>query len=162
MTGVPTRILVPVTVPAGSEEAVVAAVALAVALGAELVLAGIAPLAPPEETAGWPPNVSPLGEQVERQRLIDRLVGARLEELAAGLPAGLDARTVLAWGPVGEALVATAREQRADLVVVPMRQEGELRHLMHDHADRHVLHHSDVPVLVVPTHGRQPSHGWAA
>jgi nucleotide-binding universal stress UspA family protein len=77
--------------------------------------------------------------------------------VAVTVPAGSEEAVVAA--------VAAAREQQADLVVVPMRQEGELRHLMHDHADRHVLHHSDVPVLVVPTHGRpsatHPTHGWA-
>jgi nucleotide-binding universal stress UspA family protein len=49
--------------------------------------------------------------------------------------------------------VEVAREQRADLVVIPMRRAKELAHLLHDHADRYVLHHSDVPVLVVPTDG---------
>jgi nucleotide-binding universal stress UspA family protein len=34
-----------------------------------------------------------------------------------------------------------------------MRRERELGHLIHDHADRYVLLHSDVPVLVVPTNG---------
>jgi hypothetical protein len=32
-----------------------------------------------------------------------------------------------------------------------MRRESQVAHLFHDHADRYVLHHSDVPVLVVPT-----------
>jgi nucleotide-binding universal stress UspA family protein len=45
-----------------------------------------------------------------------------------------------------------AREHDADLVVVPMRARAhELGHVLHDHADRYVLHHCDVPVLVVPT-----------
>jgi nucleotide-binding universal stress UspA family protein len=52
---------------------------------------------------------------------------------------------------VGSALVAAAREQDADLIVVPIHRESELAHIVHDHADRYVLHHSDVPVLVVPT-----------
>jgi nucleotide-binding universal stress UspA family protein len=30
-----------------------------------------------------------------------------------------------------------------------MLREGELRHLLHGHADRHLLHDSDVPVLIV-------------
>jgi nucleotide-binding universal stress UspA family protein len=73
------------------------------------------------------------------------------------VPDGLHCRTMLTWGPVGPTLVEAAREQNADLVVVPIRRESELAHLVHDHADRYVLHHSDVPVIVVPTNGRAAS-----
>lgn len=86
------------------------------------------------------------------QHLVDLLVRERLEEIEGGLAGGSCVRTVVTWGPVGPALVATAREQQADLAVIPMRRESEWRHLAHDHTDRHVLHHIDVPVLVVPTH----------
>jgi nucleotide-binding universal stress UspA family protein len=79
----------------------------------------------------------------------------RLEEIAGGLPASVRVRTMVTWGPLGPALVAIAREQEADLAVIAMHREGEWRHLTHDHADRHVLHHIDVPVLVVPTHAPQ-------
>jgi nucleotide-binding universal stress UspA family protein len=41
-------------------------------------------------------------------------------------------------------------EVDADLVVLSMRRGSELSHLLNDGTDRHVLHHSDVPVLVVP------------
>jgi nucleotide-binding universal stress UspA family protein len=38
------------------------------------------------------------------------------------------------------------------IVVMPMRvRDHELEHVLHDRADRYVLHHCDVPVLVVPT-----------
>jgi nucleotide-binding universal stress UspA family protein len=81
----------------------------------------------------------------------------RLEDLAEALPDGIRCRTLLTWGPVGPTLVETAREEHADLVVVPIRRESGLAHLLHDHADRYVLHHSDVPVIVVPTNGRAAS-----
>jgi nucleotide-binding universal stress UspA family protein len=105
MTGPPRCIIVPVTFPRDAREVVGVAAAFAGALGAELVLAGIAPLAPPEPQRYGPEEIGPIARQ---------------------------------------------REQHADLIVVPMLREGELRHLLHDHADRHVLHHSDVPVLIVP------------
>lgn len=148
------RIVAPVTFAEDSLEAIGVAATLAAALGAELVLAGIAPLAPPDPSAEAPGEVHTLARQAERQRLLDRIVAERLEELAGALPAGVRARTLLTWGPVGSALVTTAREEDADLLVVPIRREGELGHLVHDHVDRYVLHHSDVPVLVVPTNGR--------
>jgi nucleotide-binding universal stress UspA family protein len=146
----PERIIVPVTLSPDGDAVVGFAASLAAALGAELVLAGVAPLAPPAGSFPGTPDVVVLSNAVEEQRLLDRLVRERLDELADGLPAGIAARSVLTWGPVGEALVAAAREQHADLVVVSMRHESALEHLIHDHADRYVLHHSDVPVLVVP------------
>jgi nucleotide-binding universal stress UspA family protein len=152
MNGVPRRILVAVTLGAGTDEAVAAAATLASAVGAEMVLAGIAPLAEPVVHSSGLLDLALPGRQVDRQQLVDLLVGERLEELAARLPAALDVRTLLAWGSTGEALVAIAHEQQADLVVVPMQRGSELRHLLHDHDDRHLLHHSEVPVLVVPTH----------
>jgi nucleotide-binding universal stress UspA family protein len=148
------RIVAPVTFAEDSLEAVSVAATLAAALGAELVLAGIAPVALPE---AWPAAAGELPAlvwQAEQQQLLDRIVAERLEEIAGALPAGVRARTLQTWGPVGVALVTAAREQGADLLVVPIRREGEFRHLVHDHVDRYVLHHSDVPVLVVPTNGR--------
>jgi nucleotide-binding universal stress UspA family protein len=141
----PRSIVVPVTLAEDCFEAVAVAAPLAAALRAELVLVGIAPLASPAPTldSGWR----------SEQKLVDRIVAARLQELADALPPSVRARTRVTWGPVGAALVAAARDERADLVVVPIRREGELAHLVHDHADRYVLHHSDVPVLVVPTDG---------
>jgi nucleotide-binding universal stress UspA family protein len=46
--------------------------------------------------------------------------------------------------------VSAVREEDADLIVLPMLRGHELSHLLRDGADRHVLHHSPVPVLVVP------------
>jgi nucleotide-binding universal stress UspA family protein len=149
----PRRIITPVTLAQDSFEAVGVAAALAAALGAELVLAGIAPAALPEPLLDTPDTAS-LAQQLQEQELLDRLVTERLEEVTGTLPRRVRARSVQTTGPVGAALVAAAREQRADLVVVPIHRENELAHLVHDHVDRYVLHHSDVPVLVVPTGSR--------
>jgi nucleotide-binding universal stress UspA family protein len=153
-TQAPRSILVPVTLAEDCVEAVAVAAALAAPLGAELVLVGIAPLASPAPTLdlGWRSETP--AQLAGEQKLVDRIVAERLQELADALPPSVRARTRVTWGPVGAALVAAAADERADLVVVPIRREGELAHLIHDHADRYVLHHSDVPVLVVPTDGR--------
>ena len=152
----PHRIIVPVTFADDSFEAVAVAATFAAALGAELVLAGITPIAPLDPPVDVP-DAGRLGRQVQRQELLDRLVAERLADLAAALP-GIPSRTLQSSGPVGAALVAAAGEAHADLVVVPIRREGELAHLVHDHVDRYVLHHSDVPVLVVPTGGLNKAH----
>ena len=156
MADAPRSILVPVTLAEDCVDAVAVAAGLAAGLGAELVLLGIAPLAPADPSLDGSSRIETLVRQTEEQRLVDRIVAERLHELADALPADVRARTLVTWGPVGGALVATAHEERSDLVVVPIRRESELAHLIHDHADRYVLHHSDVPVLVVPTNGRAP------
>lgn len=153
----PHRLITPVTLAEDSCEAVGVAAALAAALGAELVLAGIAPAAMPEPLLDTP-DLEGRAQQMQDQHLLDRLVTERLEELARALPRSVRTRTLLTSGPVGPALVDAAREQRADLIVVPIHRESELAHLVHDHADRYVLHHSDVPVLVVPTGAHDTAH----
>jgi nucleotide-binding universal stress UspA family protein len=154
------RIIAPVTFADDSLEGGAVAAELATALGVELLLAGIAPVAPPEPWREAPTEVEALQWQAEEQRLLDRLIAERLDELAASLPDGVRWRTLLLRGSVGPALVDAAREEEADLVVVPMRRGSELAHLVHDHADRYVLHHSHVPVVVVPTGGRRASLIW--
>jgi nucleotide-binding universal stress UspA family protein len=147
----PKRIIAPITLAADSLDAAAVAARLAASLGAELVLAGVAPLAPPEPPARLPGGAAAVAGHVREQQLVDGLINERLEQFVAALGTAVRARTLLTWGPVGAALVAAAGEEGADLVVVPIRREGGLGHLFHDHADRYVLHHSDVPVLVVPT-----------
>jgi nucleotide-binding universal stress UspA family protein len=152
-THAPRSILVPVMLADDCVDAVAVAAALAAALGAELVVVGIAPLASPAPPLDPARRSETPAQPAGEQKLVDRIVAERLQELAGALPPSVRARTRVTWGPVGAALVAAARDERADLVVVPIRREGEFAHLIHDHADRYVLHHSDVPVLVVPTDG---------
>jgi nucleotide-binding universal stress UspA family protein len=147
------RIIAPITFAHETREATLVAAELAAALGAELLLVGIVPLVLPDSANGFG---SPQ-PHAENQRLLDQLMSEQLDELTDALPDGMRWRTVISWGPVGPALIDAAREQRADLVVVPIRRESELSHLVHDHADRYVLHHCEVPVLVVPTNGDEPA-----
>jgi nucleotide-binding universal stress UspA family protein len=145
----PRTIIVPVGLAADSNRLVSTAAALAAGSGAELILAGIAPLAPANGAAPQPGELTSQ-PGADGQPLIDLLVRERLEDLSAGLPDGVRARTVLTWGTVPVALIAAAREVHADLIVVAMQRAARIGHVLHDHADRYVLHHSDVPVLVVP------------
>jgi nucleotide-binding universal stress UspA family protein len=141
-------IIAPVTLAVDSLEAAATAAAFAAALGAELVLAGITPLVPMDADLMLGNHLPrPLAEQ----RLLDQLIADRVDELRTALPAGLRARTILLRGSVGAALLEAARTSGAGLIVVPFRQGT-------DYPDRFVLHHSDVPVLVVPTRGSHASH----
>jgi nucleotide-binding universal stress UspA family protein len=134
---------------------------LARSLGAELILIAVTAIVPVQTTAAYPSDPFDFEAQRTEQDLVDRLARERLDELASTLPAGLVRECSLAWGTPGPATVQAAREHDADLVVVPMRTRNhELEHALHDHADRYVLHHCDVPVLVVPTAcTRRSDHG---
>ena len=148
----PTRILVAASTQDHDLDVVHYAAQLSSALGAELILVAIAPIVPARTTATYASDPFDLEAAREQQEIVDRLAREQLDGLASTLARGLPTESVLTWGPPGPATVEAAREHDADLVVVPMRaRDHELGHLLHDHADRYVLHHCDVPVLVVPT-----------
>ena len=143
------RIMAPVTFADDSLEAAEVAAQLAAALGAELVLVGIAPLSRPASPFGVD-DLADAARHDEQQTVLDRIVGGRLREAAGAAPAAVPTRTMLVHGPVGPALLAAAQDDSVDMFVVPMRRHSELGHLLHDLDDRYVLHHAGVPVLVVP------------
>jgi nucleotide-binding universal stress UspA family protein len=149
LDAVPRRILLAVDGEPANGPAFNAATALASALGAELVLLGITPAA---LAFGAPPPTFPLApdEVVAEQDVLEGQTRERLAEAEGQVPSGVRSRTVFGWEPAGQAIVDAAREEEVDLVVLPMHRGGELAHLLRDGADRHVLHHSPVPVLVVP------------
>jgi nucleotide-binding universal stress UspA family protein len=153
------RIITPVTLAQDSLEAVDIAARYAAALGAQLVLAGIAPVASRASIVDSSSALGSLANQAERQRLVDRIISIRLRGIADSLPEEMDAQTVMTWGPVGPALVTAAHEHGADLVVVPSRHDDH-RGPAAAEAERYVLDHSDVPVLVVPTNGRLSVGAW--
>ena len=118
----PRAVLVAVELNDSSAAAATVAAAglLADALGAEVILAGIAPL-----VQAVPP---------------DAPATSLLTRTADCLPAGVVRRTMLRWGATGPAIVEAARQEQVDLVVVST----------HSGADHYVVHHTEVPVLVVP------------
>ena len=91
------------------------------------------------------------GDPDAEQDAMERLTRDRVAEAQDQVPSGVQSRAGFGWGPARAAIIDVAREERADLIVVPMTRGGPLSHLLHDGADRHVLHESGVPVLVVPT-----------
>jgi nucleotide-binding universal stress UspA family protein len=139
----PARILVPAEPRRGNAGAVAYAAALATALDAELLLLGLValralgPLTVPPEPDGIAAFEAPDDPVVRRQ----------LARTEARLGPAAHARPVLGWGPAGPAIVDAAREEAADLVVVPL----------HGSTARHVANHCDVPILVVPARDTAPS-----
>jgi nucleotide-binding universal stress UspA family protein len=146
----PRRILVPVDDEPRECPALARAEALAGALGAELLLLGVNTLPLAADTA--PPSVVLTSAEPDAENdAMERMTRERVAEAQDRVPSGVHSRAVFGWGPAGAAIIDVAREERADLIVVPMTRGGTLSHLLHDGADRHVLHESGVPVLVVPT-----------
>ena len=144
----PRRVLAPVDLESGPSEAVEVAAQLARALEGSLMLFAVVPVAAP--APGVPEVISPDLTEPGEQASIDRIARERLDQVAARVGDGLDVRTELGWGPTGPAVVDALEDGDYDMVVIPSRREGALAHLAHDHVLRQVLHHSPVPVLVVP------------
>jgi nucleotide-binding universal stress UspA family protein len=160
------RVLVVPPGDAASASSIVAISAgIADGLGAELLLLGVAPAAIPT-TAGQ--GLAATGDRRDtlrrEQARLDEAAQARLHSLVAAVPVEVSARTVLGRGRPGPAIVRAARQYEADLIVVGMRRSGRAAHLLHDGADRYVLQHSFVPVVVVPYDhaSRNGAHAKAA
>jgi len=67
---------------------------------------------------------------------------------------GLDCEALLIQGPTVETILRQSKKLSVDMVVVGSHGKGILRHLLVGSISEGVLKQSSVPVLVVPTHGR--------
>ena len=150
----PHRFLVPLDESALTSETVDLAARLAHEVNGTVTLFAVAPLATAAGDVAGLGLVPEAGAELEPQEQLDRLARERLDDSVARIGDGVDMRTKISWGPAGPAIVDEIEQGAHDLVVVPSRREGELGHLVHDHTLRHVLHHSAVPVLVVPAGSR--------
>ena len=75
---------------------------------------------------------------------------AYLEEAVARLKAqGVTAEGRVAWGEPAEMIVATARELKADLVVMATHGHSEMRHVLVGSVTEDVIRNSVSPVLLV-------------
>ena len=99
---------------------------------------------------------SPLMMSAEYDQHVD-LVRAYGDQQVADAAATLEAAGVRAGGAVIEgkavdALLETAREKRAAVIVVGSHGEGAMSAAFLGSTALKLLHHSDIPVLVVPRH----------
>lgn len=157
-----TRILVAVDADEIAEAVVATAAGLARPLGAQIALlhvidsaAAITPLAAAAEPAGL--GVPTLGgaanmrvtEQVleEQQQASETLV----EGLVGQLPAGIAAEVLLREGAPAETIVATAREWRAELIIIGTHGRGGMERLVVGSTAEAVLRAAACPVLTIRT-----------
>ena len=144
-----TRILVPTDGSPLSRKAVKSAVELAASLGAEVVALNVVPRYPTSYFEGGI-SVSP-GEvaRVEKQWAEQgQALAAEVEK--AAVKAGVKAKAVTVRSDlVAEAILAVARKNKCDLVVMASHGRRGIKRLLLGSETQHVLTHGNIPVLVL-------------
>ena len=144
------RVLVATAAPARPEQAVPAAIDLAVLSGAELVAVNVAHIEPFGYFEGSmmlsQRDIEATQEQTNRaaQRLVDRVAATALVKGVRNAQA-----IVMKSNQVAEAIVATAKNQECDLIVMASHGRRSLARLLMGSETLHVLTHSHIPVLVL-------------
>ena len=143
------RILVPTDGSPLSRKAMRSAVALAAALGAELVALNVVPRYPLSLVEGALEVIPRDAKRIEKeweahgQALADD-VGRAAEK------AGVKARAITVRSNlVAEAILAAARKNKCDLVVMASHGRKGIKRLLLGSETLHVLTHGEVPVLVL-------------
>ena len=143
------RILVPTDGSTLSKKAVRSAVELAAAVGAEVVALNVVPRYPTSYFEGAISISMAEVARVEKQwaergqSLADDV--SRLAQRAGVKAKALTVRSDL----VAEAILAAARKNRCDLVVMASHGRKGLKRLLLGSETQHVLTHGNIPVLVL-------------
>lgn len=64
----------------------------------------------------------------------------------------IEVQSLIIKGDPGQAVVNVAEEQNCDLIVMGSRQMGAVRRFLLGSVSNYVVHHSECPVLIVPSH----------
>lgn len=143
------RILVPTDGSTLSKKAVRGAVELAASLGAEVVALNVVPRYPQSYFEGGIPVASSEVARVEKQ-WAERGQAIADEVGKAAEKAGVKARAVTVKSDlVAEAILAAARKNKCDLVVMASHGRKGLKRLLLGSETQHVLTHGNIPVLVL-------------
>jgi nucleotide-binding universal stress UspA family protein len=133
------RVLVGTDGSVGAQAALRWALSLVDAEGGELVVS----------TVRVPPLLEVLPKEIEARRRED----AELlhDWCAPARDSKLEFRELLLEGDPREQLLATAKAENVDLIVVGARGTGGRRHLLHlGSTTHHLAHHAQVPLAVIP------------
>jgi len=66
--------------------------------------------------------------------------------------ANIEVQSLIIKGDPGQSVVNVAEEQNCDLIVMGSRQMGAVRRFLLGSVSNYVVHHSECPVLIVPSH----------
>ncbi|WPH13165.1 universal stress protein [Variovorax paradoxus] len=144
------RILVPTDGSSLSEQAVATAIDLALLAGAELVSVTVAHLQPYGYFEGSmvlnQREIEASQEQTQQsaQRMVDAVRSAAIARGVRSAQA-----IVMKSNQVAEAIIATAKNQQCDLIVMASHGRRSLARLLMGSETLHVLTHSHIPVLVL-------------
>lgn len=143
------KILVPTDGSPLSKKAMRSAIALAASLGAEVVALNVVPRYPTSYFEGALDIAPSEVARVERQWAEQGQ--ALAEEVSkAASRAGVRAKaTTLRSDLVAEAILAAAKKNRCDLVVMASHGRRGLKRLLLGSETQHVLTHGNIPVLVL-------------
>lgn len=72
-------------------------------------------------------------------------------------PLKIEAKIIVEPGPPGQVICRVALEQDATLIVMGCRGEGTVRRTILGSVSDYVIHHTHIPVLVVPREQDKPS-----
>ena len=143
------RILVPTDGTALSKKAVKAAVDLAAAVGAEVLALHVVPRYPRSYFEGGLAVSTAEVARIEKQ-WTDQGQAVADEIGKAAARAGVTARGIAVRSDlVAEAILAAARKNRCDLVVMASHGRKGLKRLLLGSETQHVLTHGNIPVLVL-------------
>jgi nucleotide-binding universal stress UspA family protein len=144
-----TRILVATDGSTLSKKAITSAIALAALSGAELVAVKVTPRYPQSYFEGSLPlnqtEVSKIEKQWadDAQKMLDTVV-------KAGKAKGVSVKPVVVKSDiVSDAIIATAKKQKADLIVMASHGRRGIKRLLLGSETNQVLTHASVPVLVL-------------
>jgi nucleotide-binding universal stress UspA family protein len=139
------RILVATDGSATAQDAVAWAADLAAPLGAEVVLVSVIDFANLGLSAGFG---FPILEETQMRVLLNQeLNGAWSERMRE---AQVNFRTLVREGNPAPAIVQTAADEGADLIVMGSRGRSGLSELLVGSVAHHVTHHAPTPVVIVP------------
>ena len=143
------RILVPTDGSALSQKAVRSAVDLASSVGAEVVAMNVVPRYPLSFFEGGA-NVSPAEVARIEKKWSDQGQAVADAVGKAAEKAGVKAKAITVRSDlVAEAILAAARKNKCDLVVMASHGRKGLKRLLLGSETQHVLTHGQIPVLVL-------------
>ena len=106
---------------------------------------------PPGLSCPLDPGCPAAKELRDYERRVEHEVEPMLERAAERVrAAGIDSEVLLVWDDPVRALEAVARERGSRVIVVGSHGRGAIAGAFGRHTPFELLHHSEVPVLVVP------------
>ena len=144
------NILVPVDDSSACEEGVWDAVELASALGGRVKLVHVINRTPWMAMGTGPAAIEELIIQIHSagESMLHRI---QRDMRTAGVE--IDAKVIEGFGRrVGELVVAEAGSWPADLIILGARRRRGIRHILMGGNAEYILHHSPIPVLLIPAH----------